>query len=71
MLIENRSILAEGNSTVCICTRPPENSPGMSGVYVFNTLILSINSAGKRSSGTTRFSGSVVGTIELLSIVAL
>ncbi len=46
---------------VCIWTSPPANSPGRSGVYVLRILMFSMRPEGKRSSETTRFSGSVVG----------
>jgi hypothetical protein len=54
-----------------IWTRPPANSAERSGEYDLLTCTLSIRPVGKRSSGTTFLSGSVVGSTDPASVVLL
>ena len=58
-----------GNESGSISTSPPEKSAGLSGRYDLTTETLSMSPVGKRSSGTTRLSGSVVGSTAPFSVV--
>ena len=58
---ENDTLRWAGNSRVLMLTCAPEKSPGWSGVNVFEVVTPSRRAAGKRSNGTTFFSGSGLG----------
>ena len=58
-----------GTVRVFTSTMPPPHSPGRSGEGVFWITTDSISEVGKRSRGTTRFSGSGLGSDEPLRSV--
>ncbi len=51
-----------GNSLVDRSTEPPLKLPGLSGVNVLDVTTSSSSPPGNRSSGTSRFSGSGLGS---------
>ena len=71
--VENESVICRsaGNSRVLMLTSAPEKSPERSGVKVLLVEIPSSRPAGKRSSGTTFRSGSVLGIRAPLSDVVV
>ena len=71
VLVLIAQVRCAGNSRVWMSTLAPAKSPGWSGVKVFTVVIVWSRPVGKRSSGTTFFSGSGLGIRAPLSEVCV